>query len=430
MRWRLAALLMTAAVLLSGCSPRDEAPVGAAAAAESPGSLRIVHYIDGDGSKPYDAKVYPLYQKFTEETGIGVEIRTLPWDQLDERLLVSVQSDEALGDLWCVSSQKLEYLVNGGALTPLDEYFNRSFKKEDFLPLALEAGISDFDHKLYLMMQSVHTRGLWYNKKYVTDPPKTLSELVETAQRVMAEHPGVYGLGLWGGTHYGSVEGTLSMLTWANGGKLAGEVGRAAWANGAVADSIRFMSDCVNRYGISPEICLTTPDYLDVQEMFYNGTLAMIFDGSYTYGHNDFSSESVEDYGFSPMPGVDGFTDNFSNGWAWGIPRNAKQKDLAWSFIRWFEGRDVQIEHALIEGSLPARLDALEDEAFANTGFAPQFIEDLIKYGRPMDKFIYYQSALEALAAASSEYCLAPTIDLEKALTDSQNLFNQKYYSS
>ncbi len=430
MRWRLVALFLTAAILLGGCSPMDEAPKSAGVDADTAKVLEIVHFIDAGGKKPYDARAFEMYQKFTEQTGVKIDIKTVPWDQLDERLLVASQSGEPLGDLCAVSSQKVDYLVNGGALMPLNSWFDRRFKKEEFLPLVLQAGTSDFDGKLYLMLQSVHTRGLWYNKKYVTQPPRTLSELVETAEKAMAEHEGIYGLGFWGGTHYGAVEGTLSMLAWANGGSLAGKEGRATWANEGVASGVRFMSDCVNRYGISPKICLTTVDGLDVQEMFYNGKLAMIFDGSFAYSRNEFNYESVEAYGFSPMPGVDGFSKNFSNGWAWGIPSNARQPDLAWSFIEWFESREVQIEHAQLEGTLPTRVDALEDASFASSGFAPQFIEDLIGYGRPMDKFIYYQSALEALAAASTEYCLTPTIDLEKALTDSQNLFNQKYYSS
>ncbi len=42
----------------------------------------------------------------------------------------------------------------------------------------------------------------------------------------------------------------------------------------------------------------------------------MIFDGSFAYSRNEFNYESAEEYGFPPMPGADGFSDNFSNGWA------------------------------------------------------------------------------------------------------------------
>jgi ABC-type glycerol-3-phosphate transport system substrate-binding protein len=355
MRRRLSALILIALSLLSGCASSPAPEPSATETADAAKVLQIVHFIDADVNKPYDAKAFQLYQKFTKETGIAIEIRTLPWDQLDERLLISTQSGEPLGDLFTVSSQKIDSLVNGGALTPLDDYFNRTFKKEEFLPLVIKEGTSGFDGKLYLMLQSVHTRGLWYNKRYVSEPPKTLDELVKVAQKAMAEHPGIYGFGFWGGTHYGSVEGTLSMLTWAKGGGMAGDEGRAAWANSAVADGIRFMSDCVNKYGISPKICLTTVDCLDVQEMFHNGKLAMAFDGSFAYSRNEFNYNSVEEYGFAPIPGDTGYSDNFSNGWSWGIPKNARPKDLAWAFIEWFERRDIQIEHAQIEGSLPTR---------------------------------------------------------------------------
>lgn len=420
-------LLCPLLAALCGCSSSPTAAPEQGAASRP--VLRVVHYLDPDGQEPYDLYMYELFRRYTQQTGVEVEVVTRPWDQLDETLVLSSQSREPLGDLFILSLQKLEYMVNSNALLPLDEYLDASFEREEFLTLALDAGTSAFDGRVYLMAQSLHTRGLWYNRQYVDQPPETFAEVEALSKEIMEQHEGVYGVGFWGGSHYGAIEGTLCMLTWANGGQLSEADGRAAWSTQAVANGIRMMHDWVRQDGIAPEICLTTADATDVQEMFYNGELAMIFDGSFAYSRNEFSFSDAEKFGFAPMPGVDGPSENFSNGWGWGIPVNSQQPELAWDFIAWFQAKGVQMEHAMTEGALPTRVDALEDPALAQHGYMPSFIPNLLEYGRPMDTFVYYSEAMDALTAVSNGFCLEPDIDLEAALEEAQALFNQKYYS-
>lgn len=412
-------LLLIILLIPAGCS-REEIPANVSdPAVQKP--LCIVHYINPNGTDEYELNLYKLYMQFAEEKGIPVEIKTRAWDQLDKLLLLSTQSDEPLGDLFILSAQRLDYLVNSNGLLPLDDYFNASFSKDEFLDYALDIGTSSFDNRLYLIPQSLHTRGLWYNRDYVSKAPETLDELIETAQRVQQEHPGVYGFGFWGGNHYGSIEGTVSMLTWAFGGSLSDEAGCAAWSNSAVEDAIRWMTDCVYRYRISPKACLNTIDNKDIQDMFRNGEIAMLLDGSFTnMGGDQFS--------FSPVPGVDGFASNFANGWAWGIPVNSSQPDLAWEFIEWTQTKEFQIKQAILEGALPTRLDAFDSPQFTGKANMRQFADNLIRYARRMDSFVYYEEAMDALCAVLSDYTADPNTDLHAALAASQDLFNAKFY--
>jgi len=386
--------------------------------------LRMVTYMEPASAQSNVIEFLGLIERFTEQTGIEVSIKTIPWNLLDETVVISSQSGESLGDLFVLSPQRLEYLVNSEALLPLDDYFDATFDRDEFLPYVLESGTSSFDGRLYLMLQSLHTRGLWYNKNYVEKAPETLDELLEISRQVMQEHEGVYGLGFWGGGHYGSVETAVNMLTWGHGGSLSTADGHACWANDAVAESIRLMYDWVHVYGIAPEICLSTAEAKDVQEMFYKGELAMIMDGCFT-----FSYSSNDDYGFAPMPGVDGAAPNFSNGWSLGIAANAAEPDLAWEFIRWFESCDVQVEYALVDGTLPTRKDALADARIQEYELMRAFAENQARYGRKMDLFIYYSEAMEALTSVACQYYLDPEMDLMAALDESMKLYNQKFHS-
>ncbi|MDJ0930726.1 hypothetical protein [Breoghania sp.] len=63
------------------------------------------------------------------------------------------------------------------------------------------------------------------------------------------------------------------------------------------------------------------------------------------------------------MPGGHGE----SGGWGWDIPANVSDtdKDAAWKFISWVQGKKVAIKRAL-EGHVPVHSDVFEDEAVLN----------------------------------------------------------------
>jgi len=392
--------------------------------------LKMAHYavIDNEENS-YDYGVGKILAKFTEQTGIEVELEVIPWDQLESKLVITNQSGEPSGDIFALSSQKLASVVNAGALMPLDDLIAKDFNKDDFNDAVFPAGTYVGDGKVYMILQSVHARGLYYNKDLVSTPPSTWDELVEIGKQVSKPEEGLYAFGFWGGKHYASVENILGPFIWSAGGKVTNDDGSAAWNTAEVAEAVKFLSDLVNEYKVSPESCLTVTDYNEIQESFKAGNIAMIIDGTYSYA-SYFESDlgKAGKIGFAPIPGKNGAAPNFSNGWAWGIPSNAKNPDLAWEFIKFFETKDIQIEHSKIEGGLPTLKACYEDETFKGYPF-PDYIDNLQKYGRSMDPVVYYQEGLESLAIAAGAYCLDPSQDLSKLLEESATSFNKKYYN-
>lgn len=394
----------------------------------SPKVLKVAHYLEiNTRDNPDETSWDQLLLEFTRETGVEIQYEFIPWDQLDQKLVITNQTNEPIGDVFMLSSQKLSYLVNARVLLPLDSRFERDFQRSDFNPKALEACTYHGDGKLYMMMQLMHIRGIWYNKNYVEEPPETWAELIDLGKQISRPEDDFYAFGFWGGSHYGSSELTLSPFSWALGGNLAAEDGRAIWDNPGTRDAIRFISDCVNVYQISSPKCVTTRDFADIQQDFRQGRLAIIQDGNFSLIRHLSEGLTVEELGFAPCPGPEGPMMNFSNGWAWGIPSQSKQPDLAWDLIKWFMREDVQIKHSIMEGGLPVRVSAYEDEAFQKEPF-PWFLENLAAYGRPGEPFIYYQEGMNELAAAASTYCQDPTLDLEVLLRDSADQYNKKYY--
>lgn len=393
--------------------------------------LTMMNYIDpANTDDPMQSVVIKLYEQFTEETGIKIEYNVVPWDQLESKIVITNRAG-APSDLVAVSSQKLASLVNSGALMPLDDMIDQSYNRDDFSNAVWAAGTYSGDNKVYCMLQSVHTRGIWYNTDYVKEAPKTWDEIVSAGQKAMSEHEGIYGFGFWGGKHYASVEASIGPLTWAGGGTLTNDNGSAAWDNDAVADAIKFMSDCVNAYKITPETCLSVSDYNDITQQFAAGNIAMIFDGSYakpTLDASDLGKEGKFDFAPVPAKTEGGLQPHFSNGWAWGIPSKSKHPELAWEFIKWFSQKKQQLAHSKAEGGLPITIEAQQDKLYQE-GLEKKFVDNLNNNAQSMDPFVYYQEGLEELAIAGATYCLDPGSDLRAVLKESQEAFNQKYYA-
>lgn len=391
--------------------------------------MTMMTYVDPEAGDATQEAVYKVYEKFTQDTGIEIELNVVPWDQTESKVVITNQAGSPC-DIALISSQKLASLVNSGALMALDEMIDKDLNRDDFSDAVWNAGTYGGDGKVYCMLSSVHTRGLWYNTDYVKNPPRTWDEVIETGQQVMKEYEGVYGFGFWGGKHYASGETAIAPFTWAGDGKLTNDDGSAAWANDGAADAIRFLSDCFNKYQITPETCMNVSDYNDVTQQFAAGNIAMILDGSYARNTLE-TSENAGKFGFVPIPAKTkgGPSPHFSNGWAWAIPSKAANPELAWEFIKWFSQKEIQVEHSKVEGGLPITIAAQEDPTFAE-GLNKDFIDNVNANGKSMDPLVYYQEGLEQLSVASATYCLDPDSDLDALLKESQDAFNEKYYSS
>lgn len=433
MKKKLLSILLSAAMvstLAVGCgnSGEKDAPEGKDDAGGEAKTLTMMTYVDPEAGDATQEAVYEVYEKFTEDTGIELELNVVPWDQTESKVVITNQAGSP-SDIALVSSQKLASLVNSGALMSLDEMIDKDFKREEFSDAVWNAGTYGGDGKVYCILSSVHTRGLWYNTEYVKTPPATWDELITTAQDVMKENENVWGFGFWGGKHYASGETAIAPFAWAGDGKLTEDDGSAAWANSEVADAVRFMSDCYNKYKITPETCMNVSDYNDITQQAAAGNIAMYLDGSYARNTLE-NSDYGDKFDFAPIPAktAGGSSPHFSNGWAWAIPSNAKNPDLAWEFIKWFNQKDIQIEHSLVEGGLPVTIEAQADEVYSE-GLNKKFIDNVNANGRSMDPFVYYQEGLEALSVASATYCLDPNSDLDALLKESQDAFNEKYYS-
>ncbi|HHW49133.1 MAG TPA: sugar ABC transporter substrate-binding protein [Clostridiaceae bacterium] len=394
-----------------------------------PKNLKMATYYNmGDKNDARAVALEEIVQDFTQKTGIKVEYESIPWDQIESKLVITNQAGNPVDISWA-SSQKLASVMNAGALLPLDDYVKETYTQEeldDFLPVEKMATTYALDGKKYMFLATVHGRLLWYNKDLVPEPPKNLEEMIEIGKKITNKEKGIYGLGFNGTKHYGTPEVSIAPYLWELGGKMANSDGSAAWNSPEVAQAVRIFGDFVHKHGISPE-SVFTGSFDDTREAFKNGKLGMLLDGTYFLprlkGNKLLEEGKV---GVTYIPGINGPAPHFVNGWALCIPSKSKNPDGAWEFIKFFESTENQIKYSKVEGGAPVRKSAWKDPAFSSEMFA-LFLDNLEKHGRPTDPFVYYQEGLESLITAAMGYFLDPNADVEKLLDESAKAFNEKY---
>ncbi len=161
-------LLLTIALLLSACrtsSPETEEQLQ--------GRLLLWHFFDHKGTELFD----DILDKYTQlHPKVTIVSEYVPAAQISEQFIQ--QAESGLGpDLMISISYELPLLIEAGILQQLNDY---NLDLSIYLPVAIE-DIS-YQNKFYGLPFTLITQVLCYNTKKVTQPPTTLSGLIEEAQ--------------------------------------------------------------------------------------------------------------------------------------------------------------------------------------------------------------------------------------------------------
>ncbi|MEW1864793.1 MULTISPECIES: sugar ABC transporter substrate-binding protein [unclassified Streptomyces] len=196
----VAALGLTVAACGGGSDSKGSGDISA-----SPGSLKgqtITYWASNQGTSLANDKqvLTPELKKFTQQTGIKVNLEVVGWADLLNRILAATTSGQGpdvlnIGNTWSASLQAT------GALMPWDaNAFATVGGKDRFSAAALaSAGAAGKDPAALPLYSMAY--GLYYNKKEFADagiaqPPTTWAELVADGKKLTKD--GHYGLAVEG----------------------------------------------------------------------------------------------------------------------------------------------------------------------------------------------------------------------------------------
>ncbi|HEU4945718.1 MAG TPA: sugar ABC transporter substrate-binding protein [Kribbella sp.] len=205
---RLRSLVAAAAVSalgisLAACGGNDS---GDDSGGSSGGDTTLTYWASNQGTSLDNDKqvLTPVLKKFTDETGIKVNLEVIGWNDLQTRIQTAITSGQApdvvnIGNTWAASLQAT------GAFMPFDgEAMDAIGGKDKFVPTALATGGKEGEDPTSVPLYGL-AYGLYYNKAMFAQaglqPPKTWEEMVTAAQKLTNPSKKIWGMALAAGSY-------------------------------------------------------------------------------------------------------------------------------------------------------------------------------------------------------------------------------------
>lgn len=429
--------LGAAAVLgagLAGCS----SPGGGGGGADAEGGT-ITYWASNQGTSiENDEEVLKeSIDRFTEETGVEVELEVIPWPDLQNRILAAISSGDApdvlnIGNTWAVSMQAT------GAFMPWEgEALEKLGGQDRFVEASWATGGAEGEAPTSVPLYGL-TYSMYYNTKLfaeagITEPPATWDEFVEAAQKLTKDVDGdgkidQWGFGLAGArvsnnVHQAFIRGAQ------HGGELYDENGEPDFANDAIVAGVQ---DWVDLMAVDKVVDPSNAELTEgnmVPPDLVAGKIAMLFDQG---AEKHFRSEGFEDWGVAPIPmltadatGLEG-TQSHVAGINISVFDDSDNKQAAIDFVAHLTSAEEQAYLNKEFAALPVVTDGYDDEAF-DTDLVKSKQETLLDHAKPMPLYpseaqmeTVVGQAVSDLFAKVAQGQTVGEAEIRKALEDAQ----------
>ncbi len=265
-------------------------------------------------------------------------------------------------------------------IQPLDTLFDSAFLNR-FMEEPLQAN-STFRGKLYQIADRVGNHlCLVYNKDIIAEPPRTISELIETGKRLTKDHdgdgnPDRYALA-W---NYTEPFFAIPFIG-GYGGWIIDENNNPTLNTDATIKAARLIYDLANKHKIIPQEC----DYEIANALFKDELSAMIINGPWswsTYLKNDINIglariPKIDETGLWPTPLVSPM------GYSINVNLHGERLDIAVELVKFLTSKDAQFAYTKLGGSIPSMDEAYRDPLMRNRPLINSAIDQLM-VGKPM----------------------------------------------
>ncbi|WP_158102442.1 ABC transporter substrate-binding protein [Streptomyces africanus] len=310
----------------------------------------------------------PELRKFTERTGIRVNLEVIPFTDLLNRILTATTSGKGpdvinLGNSWAPSLQATGALVEWD-----DAMMARLGGAKRFTPVSLQTGGAEGTTPTSVPLYS-KVYQLYYNKKLferagITKPPATWKDFVTTARKLTKDTDGdgrtdQWGLGVRGqaGTiavHYAYILGSARGAEFFAGDKPAFD------SPAAVKGIEQYLSWMGKDKIVNPSDA-ENADWADVYEAFAEDHIGMMLVQTLGQTLKDYHLTD-EDYGVAPMPAATGpgskNVGSFLGGTNAAILKSTDNLDGATELIKFLTGPQEQVTLNAAYGTIPPVKDA------------------------------------------------------------------------
>lgn len=362
------------------------------------------------------AKLTPLIEQFERETGIKVEAQMVTWEELPQKLLVSMAGGVA-PDVTAISSDRGMSLLLQGFYEDLRPFMEQEteYDFDDLLPNALEMWQSDDGHQ-YAFPFDLDITGLFYNPSLFDnagipypDANFTWEDLLEIGKRftVDTDGDGKYN-------QHGLVNGFMlwDTLVWTYGGELLSADGTTHGLSSTEARAGLEMWREVSQpninldWGDAPAFGFASPT-----NAFGAGRVAMIPIGAWgpsAFWRDPATGEYVVDFDVAFMPKSREHERAIPlAGQGLGIVSASENKEAAWEFVKFLGSAAVQEVSARELGQFPTLRSVALSDAFIVPDEPPANMAVIVEstlYARFHPKHRYWADAWARMRTEVSRF--------------------------
>jgi len=308
---------------------------------------------------------------------VKIEYRRLPFDEIVNETLRAIAIGQA-PDIVSIDNPNHAMFSSRGAFLDLTDRVAASevIHPEVYFPGPLNS--ASWDGKLYGVPRFSDTIGLFYNKELfakagITEPPKTWSELVETAAKLTDPSNNVFGITF---SARASEETTYGFLPWI---QMAGGGFEKVNVPGAV-QALEIWKTMIDQRSASPEIL--NMGWWDSTGTFNSGNAAMAIAGPWELTRMVNDAKFAWGVAILPAATQGGARASALGGWNFAIPTLSRHPDAAFKVVEFFVSQDHRIFPEF--GRIPARHDIqLPPSGHQARDEAQKIFVEGLQYARP-----------------------------------------------
>lgn len=329
---------------------------------------RVIRLMTTETDPNSVAAVKQIVEEFKRlHPGVTVQPEFLGWSDIFKRLVAAKAAGDP-PDVVTIFESQVSVLVDQDFLMPVDDVVDR-IGRADYFPYILQG--FTYRGKTWGVPSILTVDVMWYRKDLYQQkglkPPRTWAELLHNVQ-VVHHSPEMYGIAFPVATSLATDDMTAHSRIWSNGGTLFDRDGKVAVERPEVVEAMEHIRE-LTRF-TPPGI--GSYSHLEMINSYVTKKLAHTQYGMRILAHIERHAPDLMAVtgGFLLPRGPNPNGRQVSHLWVkgWGIPKGARQPDLAREFIHFLETGDRQTRwlHSVPIHDWPPRKSTAKSEVFLN----------------------------------------------------------------
>ena len=373
----------SAASSSAGSSAAGSAAAGTTAAPVSPAVT--LQFSQWWGAELPSGSLDAIVKQFeAENPGITIQLVTNPYQNTHDATIAAAATHN-MPDIVAMDGTWISDLQSQGALANLSDLMKAANYDDSNLAGELKVDgsaymipVVNFIYPLFVNMDLLKQAG-------ITAVPTNRTE-VKAAADAVSKKTSAKGLtlALSPDTANGVANDVMSWV-WASGGTMLKPDGTTNINNPDVQSGVEFLKSLVDAGDI-------TSGYLNTQEsekpnQFAQGQTAMMVD-SLAHITSIVKANPKLNFQVTSVPAADSYTGEkgiVSAAWGIGISNDSQHKDLAWRFVQYLMGQEVNSKMATLANAFPGNKTSSPDLSNADPHFKAAF--EMYKTVKPVNEF-------------------------------------------